>query len=144
MVEESLGYPGNTHIFWLVHILRRGMVRVAGRLGGGSPAKNWRQEKVQDQRFVISQRSLLKSKQTVHPAFSTFLLALGLAFGIILRFGPESFTFFYDRWVGFVTASVLTSVIQAAGCYYASYQGERLLALGGNTGNPIYDVRYLT
>ncbi|KAJ8072418.1 erg24, C-14 sterol reductase [Marasmius tenuissimus] len=72
-------------------------------------------------------------------AFSTFLLALGLAFGTIYRYGPSSFTFLYERWVGFVTASVLMSVVQALGVYFMSFQDGKLLALGGNSGSFIYD-----
>lgn len=75
-------------------------------------------------------------------AFSTFLLALGLTSGYIWRFGPESFTFLYDKFIGFVTASLLMSVVQAAGCYAASFRQGALLALGGNSGNVIYDVRF--
>ncbi|TFK40122.1 ergosterol biosynthesis ERG4/ERG24 [Crucibulum laeve] len=72
-------------------------------------------------------------------AFSTFLLALGITSGIIYRYGPQAFTFLYERWIGFVTASVLMSVVQAAACYAASFQDGKLLALGGNSGNFIYD-----
>ncbi|KAK7463541.1 erg24, C-14 sterol reductase [Stygiomarasmius scandens] len=72
-------------------------------------------------------------------AFSTFLLALGLTTGWIYRFGPESFTFLYEKWIGFVTASVLMSVAQAIFVYVMSFQEGKLLALGGNTGNFIYD-----
>ena len=68
------------------------------------------------------------------------LLTLGLAFGIIIRQGPTSFTILYEKWVGFVTASVVMSVAQALYCYYTSFQEDKLLALGGNTGNFIYDV----
>ncbi|TFY51046.1 hypothetical protein EVJ58_g10767 [Rhodofomes roseus] len=72
-------------------------------------------------------------------AFSTMLLALGLTGGYIWRYGFESFTFIYDKWVGLVTASILMSVIQGIGCYAASFRPGALLALGGNSGNPIYD-----
>jgi len=72
-------------------------------------------------------------------AFSTFLFALGLASGVIMTFGPESFTFFYHKWVGFVTAAVLMSVLQGLVCYAASFRSAALLALGGNTGNQVYD-----
>jgi delta14-sterol reductase len=76
-------------------------------------------------------------------AFPTFLLTLGLAFGYIQRFGPQSFTFIYDKWLGFVTASILMSVFQAVACHIASFFGkDKLLALGGNSGNHIYDVRF--
>lgn len=69
------------------------------------------------------------------------LLALGITFGQIYRSGPESFTFLYDKWVNFVTASLLMSFVQAVGLYAASFRSGALLALGGNSGNPIYDVR---
>lgn len=72
-------------------------------------------------------------------AFSTFLLAMGVVFGVIYRYGPESFTFIYERWIGFVTASLLMAIFQALACYAASFQSGKLLAAGGNSGNPIYD-----
>ncbi|KAK0202387.1 ERG4/ERG24 ergosterol biosynthesis protein [Desarmillaria ectypa] len=68
----------------------------------------------------ITLRTGEKKKYKIN-AFSTFLLALSIAIGIIHRNGPEAFTFFYEKWVGFVTAWC------------------KLLALGGNTGNFIYD-----
>ena len=77
---------------------------------------------------------------TLFPAFSTFLLALGITFGIIYRYGPEAFTFLYERWVGFVTAALLMSIVQGVACYIASFRKGALLALGGNSGNHIYDV----
>jgi len=73
-------------------------------------------------------------------AFSTFLLTMGVTAGVLLRFGPESLTFIYDKWIGFVTASFLMSVIQSIYCYASSFFGDKLLALGGNSGNFIYDV----
>lgn len=83
-------------------------------------------------------RSGRKLKYKIN-AFSTFLLALGVTSGLILRFGPQCFTFFYDHWVGFVTASVMMAILQAVACYALSFQDGKLLALGGNTGNHIYD-----
>ena len=80
--------------------------------------------------------------QPCFPAFSTFLLAMGVAVGTILRFGPESFTFIYDKWIGFVTASFIMSVVQSVYCYASSFFGDKLLALGGNSGNFIYDVSF--
>ncbi|CCO32402.1 delta14-sterol reductase [Rhizoctonia solani AG-1 IB] len=74
-------------------------------------------------------------------AFSTMLLALGLTLGWIINFGPESFTFIYDHWVGLCTASLINSFIQATWCYYISTKNEetRTLAVGGNSGNVLYD-----
>ncbi|CAE6415346.1 unnamed protein product, partial [Rhizoctonia solani] len=72
---------------------------------------------------------------------STFLLNLGLVIAWITAFGPRSFTFIYDRWVGLCTAVILNSLIHATYSYIMSTQNEdqRLLALGGNTGNILYD-----
>ncbi|CAE6445051.1 unnamed protein product [Rhizoctonia solani] len=72
---------------------------------------------------------------------STFLLNMGLVTGWISVFGPRSFTFLYDHWVGLCTAVILNSLVHATYCYFMSTQNEdqRLLALGGNTGNMIYD-----
>jgi delta14-sterol reductase len=75
-------------------------------------------------------------------AFATYLATLGLVGGYILREGASSFTFLYDKWVPFMTASFVMSVAQAAWCYASSFGDNKLLALGGNSGNPIYDVRH--
>ena len=71
------------------------------------------------------------------------LLVLGLAAGIIYRDGPGPLTFIYEHWVGLVTASIVMSVVQALWCYLSSFRQGALLALGGNSGNPIYDVSLL-
>ena len=67
---------------------------------------------------------------------------MGVTAGVILRFGPESFTFIYDKWIGFVTASLIMSLVQSVYCYTSSFFGNKLLALGGNSGNFIYDVSH--
>ncbi|CAK5269380.1 unnamed protein product, partial [Mycena citricolor] len=72
-------------------------------------------------------------------AFATGQLALGVVGGLIYRFGPQSFTIFHDKFVGFITASILMSVVQAVACYAASFRPGAILALGGNSGNFIYD-----
>lgn len=74
-------------------------------------------------------------------AFSTFLLALGIVSGIVFNFGPQAFTILYEKWVGLLTASVLMAIAQAVYCYASSFRSGALLALGGNSGNLIYDVR---
>ena len=69
------------------------------------------------------------------------LLVFGIAAGVIYRDGPAPLTFIYEHWVGLQTAAILMSVIQAWWCYASSYRQGALLALGGNSGNLIYDVR---
>ena len=90
----------------------------------------------------VTLRTGEKKKYKIN-AFSTFLLTLGAVIGYIYSNGPESFTFLYERWTGFITASLLMSVIQGLYCYISSFYGEKLLALGGNSGNFIYDVGIL-
>ena|SRR6266404_3869546 len=93
-------------------------------------------------RFLSStHRSFFDLDLLAELAFSTCLMALGLSTGYILRFGVESFTFFYDHWVGFVSAALSMSFFQGVLWYALSFQGGKLLALGGNSGNFIYDVR---
>lgn len=65
---------------------------------------------------------------------------MGVTSGIILRSGPEAFTFIYNKWVGLVTASIVYAVVQATFCYIVSFREGKLLAVGGNSGNFIYDV----
>ncbi|KAM5534977.1 hypothetical protein V8D89_011350 [Ganoderma adspersum] len=72
-------------------------------------------------------------------AFSTMLLVLGLVIGTIYREGPQPLTFIYEHWTGLITASLLMSVVQGIAVYAASFRPRALLALGGNSGNPIYD-----
>ncbi|EIN12735.1 ERG4/ERG24 ergosterol biosynthesis protein [Punctularia strigosozonata HHB-11173 SS5] len=86
----------------------------------------------------VTMRNGEKKKYKIN-AFSTFLFAMGITAGIIWRFGAGSFTFFYERWIGFCTAALLNSAIQAVYVYLASFRSGKLLALGGNTGNVIYD-----
>ncbi|KAE9402706.1 ERG4/ERG24 ergosterol biosynthesis protein [Gymnopus androsaceus JB14] len=72
-------------------------------------------------------------------AFSTLVLAIVIVVALIIYSGPDAFTFLYKRYVGFVTASVVMSIIQAVGVYALSHRKDALLALGGNTGNMMYD-----
>lgn len=86
----------------------------------------------------VTLRTGEKKKYKIN-AFPTFLLAMGITTGCIMRSGPQSFTFIYHKWVGLMTASLVMSVVQALGVYAASFRKGALLALGGNSGNPIYD-----
>ncbi|PWN50038.1 putative ERG24-C-14 sterol reductase [Violaceomyces palustris] len=72
-------------------------------------------------------------------AFATMLASLAITAGLIVVKGPQGFTFLYDHWAGLVTASIANSVIQAVYCYAVSFQEGKLLALGGNSGNVLYD-----
>ncbi|KAF6757146.1 C-14 sterol reductase [Ephemerocybe angulata] len=72
-------------------------------------------------------------------ALPTFFLAISIALAVIIRGGPQAFTFIYEKWVGLVSAALLMSFVQATACYIASFRPDALLALGGNSGNVVYD-----
>ena len=47
----------------------------------------------------------------------------------------------YDNFAHFAVASIIIAFAVSIGVYIKSFTGKpRLLALGGNTGNTIYDV----
>ena len=68
------------------------------------------------------------------------LLTLGIVGGTILNFGPASFTFLYEHFLGFITVTAGFSYITALLLHYSSYKGAKMAALGGNSGSFIYDV----
>ncbi|RDX53389.1 ERG4/ERG24 ergosterol biosynthesis protein [Lentinus brumalis] len=72
-------------------------------------------------------------------AFASMLLLFGIVAGVLWRHGPQPFTIIYEKWVELLTASTLMSFALALGCYLASFRDGALLALGGNSGNFIYD-----
>lgn len=78
-----------------------------------------------------------------HTALATGLIALAAAAGYIAVYGPASFTILYDHWLGLLSVALVNSIAQAVYVYVASFYGHKLLALGGNTGNVVYDVRLL-
>ena len=69
---------------------------------------------------------------------------MGFAAGLVWQFCPRSLTFIYEHPLGLITASLGMAIFQGLYCYISSFFGDKLLALGGNTGNPIYDVRNLS
>lgn len=69
-------------------------------------------------------------------------LTLGLVAGFLLQPGGiEKFSWIYDHWVPLMSASLAMSIVQATWVYVWSFFSGELLALGGNSGNLIYDVR---
>lgn len=69
--------------------------------------------------------------------YNIFLLLIALL--AHLKLGLSPLTFVYDHWVGLVTASILFSYLISLAVYIKSFQPSALLALGGNTGNALYD-----
>ncbi len=75
--------------------------------------------------------------------FSTLLLTLGLVGGLVWTQGPGSFTYIYNHWIGIISGSLCMAIIQATYCHLSSFRPGALLTHGGNTGNHVYDVRFL-
>ena len=69
-------------------------------------------------------------------------LALGLTCGFCLQQGGiETFSWIFDNWVPLLSASLAMSGVQATWVWGYSFFSRELLALGGNSGNIVYDVR---
>ncbi|KAF8319008.1 ERG4/ERG24 ergosterol biosynthesis protein [Clavulina sp. PMI_390] len=83
-------------------------------------------------------RNGTKQKYKIN-AFSTLLATLGVVTGWIIRYGPQGFTWAYEHYLGLITASVIYSTLQTTILYALSFQGEKLLALGGNSEWHIYN-----
>lgn len=67
------------------------------------------------------------------------MLSFALTGAFIAVKGAAAFAVVYDHWPGLVTASLVNSFIQAAYVYAVSFQGDKLLATGGNSGNALFD-----
>ncbi|KAI0754892.1 ERG4/ERG24 ergosterol biosynthesis protein [Daedaleopsis nitida] len=80
-----------------------------------------------------------KKKSYKINAFPTLLLTLAIFAGVVWRDGLEPTRIVYDKWIGLLTASTFFSFVHALACYAASFREGALLALGGNSGNVIYD-----
>ncbi|WFC99134.1 Delta(14)-sterol reductase [Malassezia yamatoensis] len=72
-------------------------------------------------------------------AFATGLVAFSACAAYVFIYGAENFTVLYNHWPGLLSAAVVNAFVQAVYVYAASFQGEKLLAEGGNTGNVIFD-----
>ncbi|CAG8433312.1 13054_t:CDS:2 [Ambispora gerdemannii] len=72
--------------------------------------------------------------------FKSLVITIGGMLAIILFKGSDSVLFISEKFIGLMTASVLVSYTLAICVYLASFRkGYVLLALGGNSGNVIYD-----
>ncbi|OZJ05442.1 hypothetical protein BZG36_01634 [Bifiguratus adelaidae] len=71
--------------------------------------------------------------------FATFHTLLSTLFMFLRPYGYKPLLFVYDHWLGIVGASLIWSFGVATFVYVYSFAPGKMLALGGNTGNPIYD-----
>ncbi|KAL7421779.1 erg24, C-14 sterol reductase [Cryptotrichosporon argae] len=71
---------------------------------------------------------------------NTLILTLGLIVGYLFQpNGIQNFTWIYDHWVPLMSASLAMATAQAVWVYVYSFFSGELLALGGNSGNIVYD-----
>ena len=73
-------------------------------------------------------------------AFSTLMCTTLLTALVYARWGDSPFLYLVNHYAELITASLIMSISQAVYCYWSSFQPGRILALGGNSGNVIYDV----
>ncbi|GAA5804234.1 hypothetical protein HPULCUR_009721 [Helicostylum pulchrum] len=71
--------------------------------------------------------------------FASFHTLLFGALYFLKDTGLKPLEYVYDHYVGLAFASIIFSYLVSIAVYAASFKPGTLLALGGNTGNPIYD-----
>lgn len=72
--------------------------------------------------------------------FASFHTTLFAALYFLKSTGVKPLEYAYDHFTGLAFASIIFSYAISVAVYLGSFQPGKLLALGGNTGNPIYDV----
>ncbi|CAG8780254.1 17976_t:CDS:2, partial [Dentiscutata erythropus] len=71
--------------------------------------------------------------------FYSMILTLFIIISILNTKGHEPLLFIDDHFIGLITSSIIVAFILSLYVYLASFQEGKLLALGGNSGNIIYD-----
>jgi delta14-sterol reductase len=74
-------------------------------------------------------------------AFSTMMLTLAIIGGYTAVKGIDALLYIPHHFPQLVSAALAMSFFQACFVYAQSYAGEQMLAEGGNSSNPLYNVR---
>ncbi|RKP23271.1 ERG4/ERG24 ergosterol biosynthesis protein [Syncephalis pseudoplumigaleata] len=72
-------------------------------------------------------------------ALPSLIITLATCVAVLATVGRAPFLYLHDHMLYLVAAAFLLSAIASAALYLASFRPGVLLALGGNTGNPVYD-----
>ncbi|KAI8988217.1 ergosterol biosynthesis ERG4/ERG24 [Mycotypha africana] len=78
----------------------------------------------------------LKYRMNGFRSFHTFIFA---AIYFLKSTGLKPLEYAYDHYIGLAFASIVFSYAISLAVYLGSFGRDKLLALGGNSGNPIYD-----
>lgn len=76
--------------------------------------------------------------------FTSFIALLCVAIYFLRGSGVKPLEYVYNHFVGLTFASIVFSYAVSLAVYIGSFEKNKLLALGGNSGNPIYDVRIIS
>jgi hypothetical protein len=87
----------------------------------------------------ISHHRLIQSLCFI--GFASFHTLLFAALYFLKDSGLKPLEYVYDHFVGLAFASIIFSYAISIAVYIGSFAPDKLLALGGNTGNAVYDVR---
>ncbi|KAG1176622.1 hypothetical protein G6F70_000817 [Rhizopus microsporus] len=85
---------------------------------------------------VLRDGTRLKYKLNGFASFHTLIFG---AIYFLKSTGLKPLEYVYDHYASFALASILFSYLISLYVYLCSFGPNKLLALGGNTGNPIYD-----
>ena len=85
--------------------------------------------------MALRDKTKLQYKLNGHLTFWVSLVVVAL----LQYCGIISLSYCYKNYVQLATAAMLVSYLLSAGLYAASFRPQAMLALGGNTGNHVYD-----
>ncbi|KNE54127.1 hypothetical protein AMAG_00129 [Allomyces macrogynus ATCC 38327] len=71
--------------------------------------------------------------------FNTLVFTAVCLLLVVNFHGPDLLLYIADNFVSIIFSAILFTYAMSLGLYLASFKGTKLLALGGNSGNPIYD-----
>ncbi|KAI5481885.1 C-14 sterol reductase [Pseudohyphozyma bogoriensis] len=72
-------------------------------------------------------------------ACATFFASFAVVAALSYVYGLGPLLYVTDHWAELITASLAMSFVQACFVYVQSYEKDMMLALGGNTKNPVYN-----
>lgn len=84
-----------------------------------------------------------KSCYHFYSGLTSYVTILFVVLCFINYTGLKSLEYVYHHFTGLTFASIIFSYALALAVYLGSFRPGKLLALGGNTGNMIYDVSLL-
>lgn len=145
LVERSVELGSNRSLYRLVLVDSLLLVRLAWGESRRTSSQEWANPALQDEWFVYSLLFRFPSESDLIPtpgrtAFSTMMVSLLIIIGWTATQGIDALLYIPHHFPQLISAALAMSLFQACFVYAQSYMGEQMLATGGNSSNPLYNV----